>query len=242
MPSLGCFSDQLIEVLARVLRVVISQYATRNKQFYKAMDLSMLFEQTPVKPARFIIVAVIVVVANLGATNFIAHENHRHANGQQGDRQEVLDLFVPKFLDRWIIGWTFNATIPALVVVCPISIMIVIRFIMFPVVGNKIVESKAIMTSDKVNTLFSFTLLVGIDIRASQQAVSDSRNSIALRAEEAAAVIPKSSVPFHPTIANEASDLIETSGIPCFCDELSTSEHRIGLNVPKNWRSSHALA
>src|SRR6476646_5602946 len=99
----------------------------------------MLFEQTPVKPVRLIIMAVIVVVAKLSASNFIAHENHGHANRKKSDCQNVLNLSVPKFLDRWVIGWTFNATIPAPVVGCSIFVMIVIRFIVFVVVGNQIV-------------------------------------------------------------------------------------------------------
>src|SRR5579872_1615971 len=44
----------------------------------KAVNLLMLFQTAPVNPARFVVLAVGVVVAALRAAKFVAAEQHRH--------------------------------------------------------------------------------------------------------------------------------------------------------------------
>ena len=51
----------------------------------EAVDLLVLFEQAPVKPAHLVILAVGIVIAALGSAKLIAAEQHRNpARDKQG--------------------------------------------------------------------------------------------------------------------------------------------------------------
>ena len=61
----------------------------------KAEDGLVGFEERPVQPVQLIVVTVGVVVALLGASHLIAHEDHRYALTEHENRYGVLDLFEP---------------------------------------------------------------------------------------------------------------------------------------------------
>ena len=63
------------------------------------------------------------------------------------------------------------------------------------------------VTSQIVVT-FSFAMLVCVDLWASSESVRHVPSGVLIAAEEAADIITKAPIPFHPTVANEASDLI----------------------------------
>ena len=58
-------------------------------------DFSVLFQAVPVMPARFVVLAVSVVVTALGAAKFVSAEQHRHPARDEQSQQEVLDLAFP---------------------------------------------------------------------------------------------------------------------------------------------------
>jgi len=64
------------------------------QQSRKAMDAGMLLEQPPIEPIGFIVLAISVVVAMLGAAKFIAHQKHGQAKGEQGGGQEIFYLAI----------------------------------------------------------------------------------------------------------------------------------------------------
>ena len=53
--------------------------AELNHLFDETMDVSMLFDQAPVEPANFVVLAIRIVVAVLRAAEFIARQNHWYA-------------------------------------------------------------------------------------------------------------------------------------------------------------------
>ena len=61
-------------------------------------------------------------------------------------------------------------------------------------------------------------------------------------AKEAAQIVAIDSVPFFPLVLSEATDLIESAGIPCLRDQLGASKHRIGIDLPDDGSIEHGLA
>ena len=45
---------------------------------------------------------------------------------------KVLHLPVPQFLDRGVVGWSFGAAVPALVVVGPVAVVLAVGLVVFP--------------------------------------------------------------------------------------------------------------
>ena len=69
-------------------------HATRE-----AENVPVLFHAAPVMPARFVVLAVGIVVAALRAAKFVPAEQHRHAARDEQSQQEVLDLALSARLD-----------------------------------------------------------------------------------------------------------------------------------------------
>ena len=55
------------------------QSAGRTEKAHETVQLGMFFHQRPVEPAKFVVVAIGVVIAILGAPHFVAHQDHGHA-------------------------------------------------------------------------------------------------------------------------------------------------------------------
>ena len=66
--------------------------AQGDELLHEVEDFAIFGQQGPVKPAEFIVLAVGVVVAVLGAADFIAHEQHGDAQREQVEGEEVFDL------------------------------------------------------------------------------------------------------------------------------------------------------
>ncbi|HOY59706.1 MAG TPA: hypothetical protein PK640_16425 [Verrucomicrobiota bacterium] len=91
-----------------------------------------------------IILAVGIVVATLGAADFVAHREHRHPQRQERDREEVLDLSIAQALDNRVIAGTFDAAVPVPVVVGAVAVLLAVGFVVFVVVGDEVVEARFI--------------------------------------------------------------------------------------------------
>jgi hypothetical protein len=56
-------------------------------------------------------------------------------------------------IDVFCIGFSFHATIPRNIIVNSIRISSFIAFVMFPIICNQIVQTKAIMTSNEIDAM-----------------------------------------------------------------------------------------
>ena len=111
----------------------------------EAVDIGMLLEQAPIEPTDFIVLAIRVVVSQLGAAHFIPHQQHGHAERQQVDGEHVFDLLVTKTFNFGIIGGALDAAIPTEVRIVPIAVFFVIGFVVFFVVGNQVVHGEPVV-------------------------------------------------------------------------------------------------
>src|ERR1700740_2211515 len=109
------------------------------------MYISPLFPQRPIKPIAFVVLTIGIVVAVLRSTDLIAHQEHRQTKREHHDSEEILHLTISTFLNFRGIGRTLNATIPAAIVVCTITIIFSIGLIVFPVIRNQVVEGESVV-------------------------------------------------------------------------------------------------
>src|SRR5690606_29207845 len=92
--------------------------------------------ETPVVPGDLVVLAVGVVVAALGAADLVAAQDHGDALGEQQRRQQVALLALAQRQDMPIIGGTFDAVVPGVVLVDAIAVALVVGLVVLVVVGN----------------------------------------------------------------------------------------------------------
>src|SRR5689334_22778692 len=102
------------------------------------MDICMLREERPVEPAGFVILTIGIIVPTLCAPHFVTHEQHGHTHSEQRDGQKVLHLPVSELLHCGIIGGTFNAAVPAAVVVGAVTVVFAVGFVMLVVIRDEV--------------------------------------------------------------------------------------------------------
>ena len=68
------------------------------------------------------------------------------------------------------------------------------------------------------------------------------RHRVGVALDEAAHSVAITSVPDRPAIADERADLVKTSCVPGFSDDLGPGQHRVGVDVPQDGRVFHGLA
>ena len=93
-------AEKLAEALVLAFGLHGSQQSARGEQRHEAVHVGMLRAQRPIEPTRFVVLAVGIVVAALGAPYFVAHDNHGHTQREHRRGEEVLHLPVSQFLDR----------------------------------------------------------------------------------------------------------------------------------------------
>src|SRR5262249_32283449 len=105
----------------------------------------------PVQPSHVVVLAISVVVAALGAQHFIAALQHGDALGQEKRRQDAPHFGFPYIRHLVVLGRTFLSAIPTVVVVLAVAILFAIGFVVLLVVGNQVVQGKAVVASDEVD-------------------------------------------------------------------------------------------
>src|SRR6201982_2283871 len=120
------------------------------------MHIRVLYEQRPIKPIRFVVLAVCVVVPVLCSADFIAHQEHWKAKRKHGDGHEILHLAGSESLNFSIRGWTLDTTVPAPIVIAAVTVFLTIGIVMLLVVRDQVIQRKSIVTRDEVHALLCF--------------------------------------------------------------------------------------
>src|SRR5579862_7745540 len=227
VPGSTPLAQHLIQAATFRLRCRPSVLALCAKQSYESKHVGVFCRQRPIKPAGLIVLAIRVVVPELSAPHFVTHQNHRQAQREDRDGQEVFHLAISKFLHSRVIGWTLNAPVVASVVVCAIAVVFTVRLVVLLIVGAEVVQREAVVAGHEIHACFGLAFLVSIDLRASEQPVGHDPDKALIAAEKATYVIAKATVPLAPSVAREATHLVLARRIPCFGDQLRTGERRI---------------
>src|SRR5262249_30493193 len=158
------------------------------------------------------------------------------------NRQHVLHLTIAEPLDLRIVGWTFGSAVPAPVVVGAVSVVLTVALIVLLAVRDEIVQGKAVMTRDEVDTGFRFAPFVPVDFRTTDQSVGQAPDRSLVATEKAPHIVTKASIPFLPGVSDERPDLIQPGRIPGFGDQLRSCEGRLRFDVPEHRRMRQRMA
>ena len=213
-----------------------------NHPLHEPEHVSVDGTKIPVEPTGLVILTICIVVSLLRASNFISHEQHRGPNREQSEQEEVLDLLHAQTLDVLVSRRALDATVPAQIRVGAITIQLMVCLVVFEVVGDKIVEGKAVVARNEIDALSRRPVCCMIEVGAPGDTLSKLRNLVLISLDETANVIAKSSIPLLPLISTEASNLIQAACVPGFGNELGSRKNRIGIDLPKNGRIRYRLA
>src|SRR5260370_31696694 len=98
------------------------------------MQIGMLRDESPVKPTRFVVLAIRVIVPLLGAPHLVAHRNHWQTQREQRHGEKILHLTVSQLFYRGIVGWPLDTTIPPSLVISAIAVAFAVHLLMLLVV------------------------------------------------------------------------------------------------------------
>ncbi len=62
---------------------------------HEAQNVCVGLAKAPVEPTGFVILAICIVVSELGSAHFISHEQHGRPDGEQSKRENISDLLHP---------------------------------------------------------------------------------------------------------------------------------------------------
>src|SRR5690348_6529533 len=99
-------------------------FAKRDDAFseFKQLRVAIL----PVEPADLIVLAIRVVVSVLSPAELVSPQKHRHTLRQKKRHQKVPALFPPQSIDLGIVGRTFRAAVPRLIVIVAVLIVLAV--------------------------------------------------------------------------------------------------------------------
>src|SRR6266566_10168288 len=107
--------------------------------------LILLFVTLPVKPTDVVVLTIGVVVAVLCPTPLISAAEHRDALGKKQCREKIAALPVAQHVNLRLIGRTFDAAIPRLIIVVAVAVFVVVQLVVFFVVTDQIGQCEAVM-------------------------------------------------------------------------------------------------
>src|SRR5262249_46643737 len=127
-------------------------------------DVRILLHRIPIEPADLIVLTICVVVSLLGSAEFVTAEHHRGTKREKQSTGVVFDELLSKLDDRGVVRFTFDATVPRIVIIRAVLVVLEVGIIVFAVIRDQVVESKPIVTVDKIDAVVSGASIVRVQI------------------------------------------------------------------------------
>src|SRR5512145_213400 len=150
-PALGREPDSVLGLRVSApakKRMALSQ---RKKSSRKLSQRPGVRVELPVDPGELAVVTVSIVVAELGASHFVAGHKERHTLREQQRREEVTFLLISQIPYRNLIGGALHAAVPAAVVVRAVAVAFQIGFVTLTLVAHEVVQSEAVVRGHEVD-------------------------------------------------------------------------------------------
>ena len=111
----------------------------------------MIFlKKMPVDPGSFVILTVSVVISVFGVSEFVTCKEHRSSTAGHENCTGIADHAEAERKNFRVGGVTFFTTVPAAVVVGTVSIVPAVCFVVFLIVGIKIIHGEAIVAGKEL--------------------------------------------------------------------------------------------
>ena len=147
--------------------------ASQLNQFLRELEqLLLLVSALPCQPADLVILAIGVVVSALRPCPFVTRADHRHALRKQKCGEQITPLPTAQFVDIGIIRRALGPVIPGMIIVVAVLIVLAVRFVVFVVIADEIVEREAIVRGDEIDARVRATAVVLVEIGTAGQAIS----------------------------------------------------------------------
>lgn len=124
--------------------------AERDHSSSEALNLFVLLQQAPVKPAYLVILAVRIIVSALTSAKFIAAQQHWNPARDEEGQDERLDEPVPHSLHSRIVAWPFHSAIVTVIGIASVTVVLAIFVVMLLLVADQIIKCEPIMRSYEV--------------------------------------------------------------------------------------------
>src|ERR1035441_6871537 len=182
----------------------------------------MARHHAPVQPAHFVVLAVRVVVALLGAPDFVAGKKHGYAVREQQNGGKVFALPRAQLVYGGIAGRAFDAAIPTEVSVGAVAVVLAVGEIVLVVVGNQVVEREAIVVGHEVDAVVRFAGAVVVEVGTARQTGGERRGHAGIALHELAHIVAINAIPLRPSSpGRQRADLIQPDGVPGLGDRKS---------------------
>src|SRR6266481_5475391 len=197
--------------------------------------LILLFVTLPVKPTDLVVLTISIVVAVLCPTPLISAAEHRHALRKKQCGEKIAALPVAQYVNLRVIGRTFDAAIPRLIIVVAVAVFVVVQLVVFFVVADQIGQCESIMGRNEVGARVRPSAVMFIEIGASGESIRHFTNAAFIAFPKTADRVAIFAVPFRPGRGKVAHLIAAFPDIPRFCDQLHLREHRVLLNYLEKW-------
>src|SRR5436305_7934736 len=102
----------------------------------------------PGEPIQLVVLAISVVVSVLGASPFVPGKKHWNALRKKERGQKIPTLPRPQLVDLRVVGRTFGAAIPRVIIVVSVVVIFAVRFVVLVIVADQVVEGEPVMRRD----------------------------------------------------------------------------------------------
>ena len=125
--------------------------------------------EAPIVPGDLVVLAVGIVVPQLGPPQLIPAEQHRSAEGEKQSGEKIFHLTVADLDDLGIIGLPLDTVVGAVVLVVPVLVVLAVGLVVLLAVGHQIVEGESVVGGDKVDAVKGFAPVSEVEVGAAGQ-------------------------------------------------------------------------
>ena len=104
----------------------------------------------------------------MGSAPFVPRGDHRDALGKEQGGEEIPALLQTQLPDLRIVAWAFHAVIPGVIVIVAVAVFFAVRFVMFVVVADEIVQGESVVGRDEVDARIGTAPVVLVEVRTSR--------------------------------------------------------------------------
>ena len=116
----------------------------------KRKEILIFGQILPVQPGNFIVLAVRVVVPELGIAKFVPGQEHGRSSAAKKDGEGIFPHPVPERQNLRIVRGAFCAAVPAVVGVGAVGVSVAVSLVVLMVVGVEVVKGKAVVAGNEI--------------------------------------------------------------------------------------------
>ena len=192
--------------------------------------MQFLVDLFPVEPGEFVVLAVGVVVAVLGAADFVPRKQHGYALRQHQGDEDVALLARAQGQDIGVVGGAFYTAVPGAVVVGTVAVVLAVGFVVLVLVGHQVAQGEAVVGGDEVDAGIWITRVVGVQVGAAGEAVGELGQGFVAAAPEVAQAVAVLAVPFRPSGGKIADLVAAFADVPRLGNQFDLADHGILLD------------